>query len=139
MRDNRNSRRWFLLLGIVIGAALLAWGAGSAYSDAQTAGSAVARVEEDWELVVAQPDTGNNGPQVTCTISPLDMASGYAAFDINYHTQPGYAAGGLQMHIWNPNIPIVTRDFPVTGMLSTASETITWTQTMSLNAGKLTF
>jgi hypothetical protein len=139
MKNNTDSQRWFPLTATILGAALLVWGVGATYIDADTAGPAVARVEEDWELVVAEPDVGNNGPQVTCTISPLDMATGYAALDINYHTQPGYVPGGLQMHIWNPNDPIVTRDFPANGMLADAGETITWTQTMTLNQGRLTF
>jgi len=36
-------------------------------------------------------------------------------------------------------LPIVTRDFPSTRMLATQGETITWTQTMALSEGTLTF
>jgi len=99
----------------------------------------VARVEEDWELVIDQPDTDKNGPQVTCTISPHALRSGYAAFDVNYHTQPNYYLGGLQLHAWSPLEPIVTRNFPANDMLATPGETITWTQTMSLNDWRLKF
>lgn len=106
---------------------------------APAAAADVARVEEDWQLVVNQPDVNLNGPQVTCVISPLTADVAYCAFDINYHTQPDYSAGGLQLHLWNPNQPIVTNNFPVSGMLGQANETVTWTQTMSLASGVLSF
>jgi hypothetical protein len=99
----------------------------------------VARVEEDWELVVNQPDADLNGPQLTCVISPATVGDAYCAFDINYCTQPDYSAGGLQMHAWNPFTPIVTCNFPVSGVMQTNNETVTWTQTMSLADGVLTF
>jgi hypothetical protein len=98
----------------------------------------VAHVEEDWQLIVDEPQTNNNGPQVTCSISPRDMNSGYVALDLNYHTLP-YCAGGLQMHSWTPYNPIVTRDFSPTAMLATPGETITWTQTMGIRDGRLWF
>lgn len=99
----------------------------------------VARVEEDWQLVVNQPDPDLNGPQVTCVISPSTSDQGYCAFDINYCTQPDYSAGGMQMHVWNPHSPIVVSNFPASGVMQTANETVTWTQTMSLTDGVLTF
>jgi hypothetical protein len=139
MRSRHHYRRSHWRSGLILGAALFAWGTGTAYLSAEPATGKVMRVEEDWALVVAAPDVGNNSPQVTCTIAPLDMASGYAAFDINYRTQPNYSPGGLQLHVWNPVEPIVTSDFPAVAMLATPSETITWTQTMQLQEGKLTF
>lgn len=112
----------------------------AAIAAAQTATAQdIVRVEEDWELVVNQPDSDLNGPQVTCVISPLTVADAYCAFDINYHTQPDYSAGGLQVHIWDPQSPIVTGDLPVTGVMRQAGETVTWTQAMSLSQGSLSF
>lgn len=99
----------------------------------------VMRVEEDWQLVVNQPDANLNGPQLTCVIAPASADQGYCAFDLNYNTQPGYAAGGLQMHLWNPSQPIVVGDFPVSGVMQQPNETVTWTQTMSINQGVLSF
>lgn len=97
------------------------------------------RVEEDWQLVVNQPDGDLNGPQVTCIIAPGAVDLGYCALDLNYNTQPNYSAGGLQMHLWNPSQPIVVGNFPATGVMQQANETVTWTQTMSINQGMLSF
>jgi hypothetical protein len=102
-------------------------------------GADVARVEEDWQLVVNQPDVDLNGPQVTCVIAPSGVDDGYCAFDINYCTQPVYSAGGLQLHVWNPYTPIVTANFPASGIMQTVGETVTWTTTMSLANGVVTF
>lgn len=99
----------------------------------------VARVEEDWQLVVNQPDANLDGPQVTCIISPASVDLAYCALDLNYNTQPNYSSGGLQMHLWNPDQPIVVGDFPASGTMQQANETVTWTQTMSLKNGVLSF
>jgi len=139
MTIHDTSQRRFLFPWAALGIAVFAWGVGTDCLGDDWWWPYVARVEEDWELVVDQPDTGNNGPQVTCTISPLRMSTAYAALDLNYRTQPDYSAGGLQLHSWDPYNPIVTREFPPTQMLATEGETITWTQTMTLDQGTLTF
>lgn len=113
--------------------------AGPAFNTSWAGAADVARVEEDWQLIVNQPDAELNGPQVTCVISPLTANEAYCAFDVNYHTQPDYVAGGVQMHAWNPSTPIITCDLPVSGVMQQANETVTWTQTMALAGGVLTF
>lgn len=113
--------------------------AGVGAVNAQAPSPDVYRVEEDWSLVLLMPDANLNGPQVTCVISPLTIDDAYCAFDLNYHTQPDYSAGGLQMHVWDPNSPMLTCNFPDSGMLQTAGETVTWTQNMWLSAGVLSF
>lgn len=130
---NRFRRSYFL-------AALggLAIALGTARASAQTP-TGVARVEEDWQLAIDQPDINNDGPQVTCVISPQTVDAVYAAFDINFHSQPDYQAGGLQMHVWDPNDPIKTYNFPATGVIQQTNETVTWTQRMSLAGGVLVF
>lgn len=133
---NAHYSRYFRRRGL----AALGWLACAAAVAGNPAAAAdVARVEEDWALVVNQPDVELNGPQLTCIISPSTVDDAYCAFDINYHTQPDYSAGGLQLHAWNPTTPIVTRDFPASGVMQQANETVTWTQRMSLSDGVLSF
>ena len=131
-------------IGMLGGAAALAViAAAVTYTGVQAQAPAVDvyRVEEDWELIVTNADFNSNAPQVTCTISPANMATAYCAFDINYHTQPDYQAGGLQIHTWDPTDPIEYANSSHTGVMAGSSETVTWTQTMTLdpNAGSIVF
>ena len=108
-------------------------------------GSAVAQdpvwqVIEDWELVVASPDNGISGPQVTCTISPLGNLSGqYATFDLNHRASPSFAAGGMHLHLWEGETRLGTLSRQSGMVLSTANETLTWKTIMSVDAGVLIF
>ncbi|HUY91282.1 MAG TPA: hypothetical protein VMV10_21265 [Pirellulales bacterium] len=133
----RSQRARFWRLAFGLGA--MVWFAGFNVSDAQTTPVGTTRVEEDWELVVGAPDDNDNSPQVTCVIAPSDLGSGYAALDVNFHSQPDYAAGGVQIHVWSPDTPMLVANSDATATLQTSSETITWTTRMSVASNALTF
>jgi len=100
----------------------------------------IVRVEEDWELVVQLPEVNTDAPQITCAISPGgDLYGVYASFELNHHTQPAYAAGGLQLQLWSGDSPVAFSAAPNQALLSQSSETIRWTQRMQLDDGHLTF
>ncbi len=129
-----NARRLALLAMAVL------WAATCEAVQAQSVPLGVARVEEDWALVVNAPDDNDNGPQVTCVMAPLNLDNGYLALDVNFHTQPDYSPGGIQMHFWSPNTPMLVADSGLNGMLKNQTETITWTTRMTLKpGGALTF
>jgi hypothetical protein len=130
-----HQKKWLSTLGLLLLSGIL----GGSYLWAQTGGADVYRVEEDWQLVVNQPDLANNGPQVTCTISPADMETAYCAFDINYHTQPDYVAGGLQLHTWNPTDPIEYANAHNGNTMQTSGETVSWTLRMTWNNGQISY
>jgi len=134
----RRSRLRFLLVSMGL-AAVAAVVVAPRLSAQVSGGTDVYRIEEDWQLVVGDPDVANNGPQVTCSISPASMDAAYCAFDINYHTQPDYFAGGLQIHTWDPLDPIEYANSVHTGIMSSSGETVTWTQTMTWNSGTITY
>ncbi len=122
--------RWLLAL-IVLGLVASA-------ARGQTA--TVVRVEEDWEMVVATPDTATDAPQITCMISPVGAVGGlYAAFELNHRSLPSYQPGGLQLQIWNGETSILQRTAPTSSLLNTPGETVAWTQAMSLSGGNLVF
>lgn len=96
------------------------------------------RVEEDWELVVETPDVAGAGPQMTTTMSPDgDNSLGHVSFNLNYRDAP-FRAGGLQMQIWSGESVVATNERG-TAQCTTAGETITWTQRMSLSGGTLSY
>jgi len=101
---------------------------------------AIVRVEEDWELIVGAADPATDAPQVTCVISPTgSVDSVHATFVVNEQSLPTYAAGGLQLQVWEGEVPLSDRRFPNGNVLSTAGEVIRWTQSLELNSGNLTF
>jgi hypothetical protein len=112
-----------------------------AWFAAGTAGAAdIVRIEEDWELVVANPDAASFAPQVTSTLSPLgDLSGYYAVFDLNLRNLPVYEAGGMQLQVWNGDAPVITKKSNVGTLLHNDNETITWTQTMWVSDGQLHF
>ena len=100
----------------------------------------IVRVEEDWEMVVGEPDPGRDAPQVTCVISPLgNVGSLYATFELNQQGLPTFTAGGLQLQIWDGEAPLSDRGFPNNAMLAQPGETVRWTQCMEVDDGSLNF
>ncbi len=106
--------------------------------EAQT-DTTVVKVEEDWQLTVAEPAPDSEAPQIICVISPYSGASSvHATLEINHHTLPSYAAGGLQLQAWNYET-YLTRNTAEQGVLATSGEVITWTTKMELSQGRLYF
>ncbi|MEX0585818.1 MAG: hypothetical protein WD176_04200 [Pirellulales bacterium] len=121
-------------------AAVAGWGL--ATSRAEDGGTPnITRVEEDWELVVSEPDVHDNSPQLSCVTSPLGDLSGlYAVLELNHRTQTSYVRGGLQLQIWNgPDQLVSTKTSYDNDYLSHAGETIRWTQSLKVSDGTLTF
>lgn len=62
---------------------------------AQTVPTGVDRIEEDWQVVVGDPDTVTSGPQVTTVMSPVsDGSEPSVALNFNYRQSPTLPAGG---------------------------------------------
>ena len=103
-------------------------------------GTDVVCVEEDWELVVDEPDATTNSPQVTCVTSPVGHVNGvYVAFDLNHHSLTDYYSGGLQLQLWHDDVPL-SDDYPrMYNLLSSTGEVVTWTQRMRLGDERLRF
>ena len=102
--------------------------------------SPVVRVEEDWELVVGDPDPSTDAPQITCTMSTdSDLIGPYATMEFNHRSQPSFEVGGLQLVLWNSDLPVSIKPAPTTASLSLAGETIRWTSSMELRDGRLLF
>jgi hypothetical protein len=100
----------------------------------------VIRVEEDWELVVRDPDVNNSAPQVICMMAPVaNTESVHIALVLNHKTLPGYAPGGIQLQVWNGEQPCGHLNSTAYGVLRNPNETIRWTTRMSLQEGALLF
>jgi hypothetical protein len=100
----------------------------------------VVKVEEDWEMVLLDPDADTVAPQVTTVMCPTaNMNCFHAAFELNHQTQPDFRPGGLQVQFWSGEAALANRKFPNEQKLSTAGETVRWTQRLSVGGGSITF
>jgi hypothetical protein len=103
-------------------------------------GADYVRIEEDWQLVVQNPDPDTFAPQVTTTLAPKgNLDSLYAVFDLNLRALPSYVAGGMQLQLWNGTDPVESVKSNTGSLLENNGETVTWTQRMSVADGVLSF
>ncbi len=127
-------RRWALRC-----LAALAAACGCGVAAGQSPYSVVA-VEEDWQLVVGEPDPDSDAPQIICVISPHADGDGlHAAFELNQRSVPGPAAGGMQLHVWDGELATNHVNGPSGNVLSQSSEAITWTLRMRLESDQIQF
>jgi hypothetical protein len=98
----------------------------------------VINVEEDWELVLGQPDPNLCGPQIAVAMSPYShIQSTYFTFEINHRSAPYWTAGGLSMHQWDGERRVQSYDRTDRTVMNTAEEVVTWTQRMYIDNGLL--
>ena len=98
------------------------------------------RVEEDWELVVAKPDSNSTAPQITCVTSPFShVDSMHITFEINHQSHPEFRPGGLSLQLWDGEYAVDCRCHPSSRVLANENEVIRWTQVISLQNGYLVF
>lgn len=96
-------------------------------------------IEEDWVLVIANPNPLEVGPQITTVMSPVaDASAPRIAFDLNYREFPSFSPGGMQVQVWS-NGEVGGIAGQGGGLFSTANEVVTWTQQMSISNGTLLY
>jgi len=104
------------------------------------ASNKVVSVEEHWELKVSQPDADRSAPQITMVMSPKNGLDGeHILLTLNHATDPDYAAGGIQLQVWDGEEHVESHSEQDGEALNHDDETITWVQRVSLNDGQLTF
>lgn len=100
----------------------------------------VVKVEEDWELVLLEPEAAVTAPQLTCTISPLGQSDSVrAAFDLNHASAPAFSAGGMQLQVWQGDQCVSSRRKYEGAAMNKTGETVKWTTRMSINDNVLSF
>jgi hypothetical protein len=104
------------------------------------------RIEEDWQVVVASPDSNAIGPQITTCVSPSsDPSAAFLTFYLNYRDYPDWRPGGLQVKAYDAvtdpssSPAVLGSDTQGNEICDTAGETITWTQRISLSGGAINY
>ncbi len=99
----------------------------------------IVRVEEDWQLVLNEPNDDTDCPQFHTVMSPTaDVDTYYAEVLWNHRETPDYASGGIQLRSWYDEL-LLRRRTVETRTLSESAETITWTQALEADDEELTF
>jgi hypothetical protein len=96
------------------------------------------QVQEDWEVVIGNPNPTEGGPQIATGMSPVsDDSSPSFVLNLNYRDFPSFDAGGMQVQIWNGDQMLSADPGKGTAQCNTSGESISWTQTMKLSSGKI--
>jgi hypothetical protein len=100
----------------------------------------VVRLEEHWELKLAQPDRDRSAPQTTMVMSPNGSLEGtHFFFTLNHCSVPDYQPGGMQVQAWAGDQLLADGVADESGPLAYAEETVRWVQRLSLEDGTLNF
>lgn len=101
--------------------------------------AAVTAVEEDWAMVLNEPDGNVDSPQFHTIMSPYESTDGYFAQVLwNYRETPNYSAGGVQLQSYYSE-GLLSRRSMEYGQLSNRAESITWTQRLETDGASLSF
>jgi len=88
------------------------------------------RVEEDWEIILNEPDANVNAPQFHTAMSPFSNADSlFIQITWNYQEVPDASAGGLQIQAWHYDNLLAKKNVD-SDKMSTSAETVTWTQVL---------
>ncbi|MBX7166156.1 MAG: hypothetical protein K1X74_07385 [Pirellulales bacterium] len=102
--------------------------------------SDIVRVDEDWELIVREPDGETVAPQVTCvTAAAGTLSNWYVALELNHRSLPGYEPGGLHLQVYRGDDWYTEHGDKQGALLAYPGETVTWTQRVTVEGGVLTF
>lgn len=116
--------------GVALGCAALAFTSPMAQSSSEWPENVI-RVEEDWVLVLNEPNDAVTAPQFHTVMSPIASTDSYfAQVTWNYRENPDFISGGMQLHGCDGE-NVVRRRIVAMGELSTAAETVTWTQALA--------
>jgi hypothetical protein len=100
----------------------------------------ILRVEEDWELVLGNPDANSVGPQIVTTMSPRGGIDGtFFTLELNHRSAPTWTPGGITIHRWNADWRMASYDRADRSVMTTNNETVTWTQALYFDNGQLAY
>ena len=102
--------------------------------------SSIYKVEEDWEMVINEPDPSNYSPQVTLYTSPsVNLDDVYFQLQMNYAADAGFSAGGFHVAaVKNDEILDEARS-DTRRVLAIDGDHVRWTSVMAVIHNKVLF
>lgn len=110
-----------------------------AYDYGYNGSSEIVRIEEDWCLLITQPDPNRASPQVSTQMARSPWTSRFCNFHLNSCDVPTYTQGGLQMQVWHGGQNLAIQNSTDRSVMSTDNELITWTQYLRSDGSHLYF
>jgi len=102
--------------------------------------SALVKVEQDWVLVVGKPDSRRCSPQLFFQLYPESGGEICCQLLVNYSDQPQFAAGGVQIQVWQNKTVLDGQDNnPNQAVLTADNETVRFTLVMEIKGARLAF
>jgi hypothetical protein len=122
----------FLFVGAI-------WSCLALPSPAQS-GPSIIGVEEDWELLLGEPDAVKAAPQILTWMSPTaSLDDEHFGIDMNHVQRPDFTSGGFQTKALRGE-SLVENSFSENGQnLTHPGDTVRWTQRMFLSGNQLSF
>ena len=97
-------------------------------------------VEENWEMVLNEPDAKINSPQVAFFLHPDGGRDDvYFQLQMNYAAEDGYSSGGFRVGAFRNEVPLDEERSRVRETLKYDGDRIEWTSAMATFYGKLMF
>lgn len=98
------------------------------------------KIEEDWEMVIYEPDPSIYSPQVTFFTSPsLDLDDTYFQLQMNYEADEAFSAGGFHVAAVSNGSIVDEERSSHRITLGTSNDQIRWTSVMAVVENKLLF
>jgi len=96
------------------------------------------KVEEDWELVVADPDPLLNIPQIVTVFGPTNaFFDTHTVFELNHGTLPSFGEGGMQLQVWHGNYLVGYQHQQAPTELNTVNELVKYTTVTEIHGNYL--
>jgi hypothetical protein len=136
-RFSTGRRRALALVAFLALAALLTTAVGSTTAQLTLPGTTtittllptdVARIEEDWELTVNEPNPDLASPQVSTQMARAPGAARFHNFHLNSVDIPAFSLGGLQLQNWRDTTNLGVYTSSNSAIMATPNELVTWTQ-----------
>jgi hypothetical protein len=130
--------RWTLRFGVVGGLFFALTLVAASSCDA--ADSAIYKIEEDWEMVINEPDSANYSPQVTFFTSPsVNLDHSYFQLQMNYAADEYFSGGGFHVAAVDDDGIVDEARSDTRCTLAIDGDHVRWTSVMAVINGKALF
>lgn len=98
------------------------------------------RIEEDWELVINEPDQLVNCPQLTIYLTPdFERSDMYFQLQLNHAADANFSGGGFRVSALQNEWSVDEARSLTRALLSVDDDVVRWTSVMAVHNGEVLF